>query len=201
MDTTTLTPTKVIDRVHTARVNEHAAAVEQLELAVHWALLHPCPATERPAHWGEPSIEETVIPLAGPGAPLVAEYAPAALAAALNIPLDTARHLIADGLELTYRLSRLWQAVRAGQVPVWRARAIARETHDLSPAAVAFADRLITATPDKIRLVHAARLVQEARYYHDPDRATADEEQALTRRGVWTRPGHTPDTPRPPPRY
>ena len=80
-------------------------------------------------------------------------------------------------------------------MPVWRARAISRETHDLGPEAVAYADRLITAVPDKIGQVDAARLVHEARLYFDPDRAVADEEHELARRGVWV----APRQPRPPP--
>ena len=160
--TPTLTPSEVIDRVHAARATGHQAAVEELELAVQWALLHPCPSNEWPAHWGDPSIDETVTPLAGPGAPLVAEFAPADLAAALNITLDAGRQLVADGLELTYRLPRLFDLTRSGVVPVWVARAISRETHDLGPDAVAFADRLISSTPDKIHQVDAVRLVEEA---------------------------------------
>ena len=91
---------------------EHQAAVEQVLLAVEWALLHPCPKDEWPAHWGETQLfEETVTPLAGEGAPLVAEFAPAALAAALDLSLDAGRQLVADALELTYRLPRLWALV------------------------------------------------------------------------------------------
>ena len=82
----------------------------------------------------------------------------------------------------------------AGAVPVWRARLIARETTDLSIEAALFADRLIAATPTRIGQVQAARLVQEARLYFDPDRALAEEEQALTRRGVWLRHSGAPAT-------
>ncbi len=156
--------------------------------------LHPCPSNEWPAHWGDPSIDETVTPLAGPGAPLVAEFAPADLAAALNITLDAGRQLIADGLELTYRLPRLFDLTRSGVVPVWVARAISRETHDLSVEAVAFADRLISSTPDKIHQVDATQLVEEARLYYDPDRAIADEEHELARRGVWVKHRGNPAT-------
>ena len=60
--------------------------------------------------------------------------------------------------------------------------------------AVAFADRLICATPTKIGLVDAARLVDEARLYFDPDRAVADEEHELARRGVWLRHRGNPAT-------
>ena len=82
----------------------------------------------------------------------------------------------------------------AGAVPVWRARLIARETTDLSIEAALFADRLIAATPTRIGQVQAARLVQEARLYFDPDRGLAEEEQALTRRGVWLRHAGAPAT-------
>ena len=192
---TTLTPTEVIDRVRAAREAQQQAAVEELELALEWARLHPCPANETPAHWGEADLhDEGLVPLAGPGAPWVAEFAPVDLAAALGITHDAGRQLIADALELAYRLPRLWKRVLAGEVPVWRARLIARETTDLSVEAALFADRLIAATPRRIGQVQAARLVQEARLYFDPDRALADEEEALTKRGVWLRHGSAPAT-------
>ncbi len=60
--------------------------------------------------------------------------------------------------------------------------------------AATFADRLICATPDKIALVDAARLVHEARLHFDPDRAGDEEEKSLARRGVWLRRGKTPAT-------
>ena len=185
----------MIDRVRAARRTAQAAAVEQLELALVWAHLHPCPADETPAHWGEVDLHgETLTPLAGPGAPWVAEFAPADLAAALTISHDAARQLIADALELAHRLPRLWDLVRAGRVPVWRARLIARETTDLSVEAALFADRLIAATPTRINRVHAERLVNEARLYFDPDRALADEDEALAKRGVWLRHNNAPAT-------
>ena len=192
MDTETLTATEVIDGVRAARDDEHAAAVRQLQLAVQWALLHPCDADSYPAGWGWTTLhDDGVIPLAGPGTPLVDQFAPASLGAALGITLDAAKQLIADALELTYRLPRLWTLVVAGLVPVWVARQISRETHDLSLEAVAFADRLISATPDKIRQVNATRLVDEARLYFDPDRAVEDERRQLEKRGVCTAPtGH-----------
>ena len=58
----------------------------------------------------------------------VAEFAPADLAAALGISHDQAKELIGDALELAYRLPRLWDLAQTGRVPVWRARAISRET-------------------------------------------------------------------------
>ncbi len=191
----TLTPSEVIDRARKARNTERAAAAQQLELALAWAHLHPCPANELPAHWGEVDLHgEAIAPLAGEGAPWVAEFAPADLGAALSISLDAARALIGDALELAHRLPRLWDLVCALRVPAWRARTIASETRDLGLDAALYADRLIAATPDRIALVDAARLVQEARLWFDPDRAVADERAALAKRGVWVRPGATPAT-------
>src|SRR3954462_3064249 len=197
MDTATLTAAEVIDGVRAAQRKEHEGAVEQLQFAVRWALIHPC-RDEYPAGWvddhGIFTSDSSRAPSAGAGSPLVDEIAPASFAAALGISLEAAKQRIADALELVYRLPRLWELVEAGVVPVWRARLISRETHDLSPEAVAFADRLISATPSKIGLVDAARLVQEARLYFDPDRAVADEAEELARRGVWLRHRGNPAT-------
>ena len=85
-------------------------------MALEWARLHPCPAEETPAHWGEADLHgEGLVPLAGPGAPWVAEFAPADLAAALGISQDAGRQLVADALELACRLPRCgsgWSPVR-----------------------------------------------------------------------------------------
>src|ERR1700712_1198609 len=170
MDTAaTLTPTEVIDRARAARAAAKAAAVEELEMALAWARLHPCPATEVPAHWGQVDLHgEALVPLAGPGAPWVAEFAPVDLAAALGITHDAGRQLIGEALELACRLPRLWRLVRGGGGAAWRARMIARESTDLSLEAAAFADRLICAVPDRVGKVHPTGLVDEARLFFDP---------------------------------
>ncbi len=119
MDTTTdPTPAEVIDGVRAAQQLERSAALTQLELALTWARLHPCPTGAIPAHWGEIDLHgEATVLLAGPGAPTVAEFAPADLGAALAITLDAARELIGDALELAHRLPRLWALVQEGRVP------------------------------------------------------------------------------------
>ena len=131
----TLTPTEVIDRVRAARKAQQQQRSKSSSW--HWSGrgCTPAPPTRHPAHWGEADLhDEGLVPLAGPGAPWVAEFAPVDLAAALGITQDAGRQLIADALELGHRLPRLWERVLAGAVPVWRARLIARETTDLSVA-------------------------------------------------------------------
>ena len=130
---------------------------------------------------GRPRLSTDGCPLAGPGAPLVDQFAPASFAAALGITLDAAQAADRRRPRAHLPTPPPLGLVVAGLVPVWLARAISRETHDLSVEAVAFADRLISATPDKVRLVNAARLVDEARLYFDPDRAVEDERQRAGR--------------------
>src|SRR3954464_1158484 len=116
-----LTATQVIDAVREARAEEHDAAMRQVELAVAWALLHPC-LDAYPAGWEDDAgVFTEGAPLAGVGAPWVDEYAPASLAAALGIHLEAGTRLVADALELTYRLPKLWALVVAGRVEVWQA--------------------------------------------------------------------------------
>ena len=180
-----LAPGEVIDRLHQTRERARRAAAEELELAVEWALLHPCPAGEEPAQWSDYRLfDEGIVTLAGPGAPLVAEFAPAELATALGTSYDAGRQLLADALELRYRLPRLWDLVHQGVVPAHVARAVSRETHDLSREAALMADRLVCSVPDKINQVRARQLIDEARLWHDPDRAIDDERRLLEHRHV-----------------
>ena len=190
----TLTSTEVIDRLKAARAVERAAALEQLELAIEWARLHPCAEGERPAYWGELDLHgEATVLLAGEGAPAVGEFAPVELAAALGISFEAGHQLLADAIELHHRLPRLMEHVRSGVVPAWVARRIAALTTDLGWDAVVFADKLLSATPERMSQVQAERLVHEARLFFDPDRAVAAEEAAQEKRGVWLH--HDPASP------
>src|SRR4051812_18210100 len=95
----TLTPVEGIERIRAARAVEQAAALEQVELAILWAQLHPCPDDEQPAYWGELDLHgETDHPLAGEGSPTVAEFAPAEFAAALGVSFEAGQQLLGDGL-------------------------------------------------------------------------------------------------------
>ncbi|WP_030482799.1 HNH endonuclease signature motif containing protein [Nocardioides aequoreus] len=184
---------QVLDVLVAARAEEHEAQVRQLRLALEWALLHPAAEGASYAGWGDDGLVlgdgvGGPLPLAGGGAPLVAAAAPLELAAALGRPVEHAQQLLGDTLELAFRLPRLWELMCAGHIPVWRARAISRETRDLSLDAALHADRLLCAVPDQLDQLStagAARLVHEARLHADPDRAHADEEAAAARRGVW----------------
>jgi hypothetical protein len=123
----------------------------------------------------------------------VAEFAPAELAAVLGWSTETAKVLMGDALELRCRLPRVWEDVLAGRVAVPLARFIAQQTCDLDPETARRSDRML-AGGGKLTRAMVRRIVDEQRLYDDPDRAVADEQDALRARKVELRPGATPAT-------
>ncbi len=83
------------------------AEADVLYAAVTWAEQHPPESIDEAATW-VCGGGDTGLPLAGPGAPLVAEFCIAEFAAALGRSTDSGRALVADAMELKYRLTRLW---------------------------------------------------------------------------------------------
>jgi hypothetical protein len=99
-----------------AEANEHTlttAETRRLQIAAHWADLHPgeavvqsrLPGTEHPVRLG------------GDGTPSVGEFAAAELGCVLRISDGAASRLIGDALDLRHRLQLIWAAAQAGQVP------------------------------------------------------------------------------------
>ena len=115
-----------------ARSNEHDAAVEQLQLAVQWALLHPC-RDEYPAGWEDDHGLFT--DRSTPGRTRCTAGRPVRTRLLRRRP----RHHAGGGQAADRRRPRAHLPTppppgprRRGAVPVWLARAISRETHDLS---------------------------------------------------------------------
>ena len=107
--------------------------------------------------------------LGGEGTPLVAAFTPEPFAAALGVSTLTGLQLLADALDLTHRLPRIWAAVEGLAVAPWKARKVAQATHRLSKAAAASVDRQLA---DRIgscgwRAIETA--VAQAIVSHDPD--------------------------------
>ena len=158
---------------------------------VHWVDLHPVTDRHPAATWTS-DIELTGpgesagAPLAGDGTPGIAQYAVEELAAALGLSYRSGLQLVADTVELRYRLPRLWVLVQTGHLQAWRARLVAHQTSRLSRPAVDFVDRQIAATTGRRGKIPPLNgLLHEARLRCDPDQAAGVEEAALTNRGVW----------------
>ena len=104
-------------------------------LAVDWAAMHSTDAIEDAAY------RDPGMPLAGEGAPLVAEFAVTEFAAALGLSTDAGKRYVGQALELRYRLPRVWRRVVHGDLVAWQARRIATQTLLLTPDAASFVDR------------------------------------------------------------
>jgi hypothetical protein len=159
-----LSPADVLSAIRDRRAVENQAAADQLALAARWADLHPPESIHDAAAFTVPGSEHEE-PIAGEGAPLVAEFCVAELGTVLGITSTTAKKLIGHALELRHRLPRLWDQVHAGAVPAWRARAVADVTIHSSPAltreAAGFVDAQVAAVAGRIGQAQLDRLVAE----------------------------------------
>ena len=103
-----------------SRVAADRAEADLLLAAVTWAEQHPPEAIHDAATWSTRG-GDCPLPLAGDGAPMVAEFCIPEFAAAIGRSTDSGRTKIAHALELKYRLPRLWSRTQTG-----RSRAVAR---------------------------------------------------------------------------
>jgi hypothetical protein len=159
------------------------ADVALLIAAADWGLAHPATDGSGVAGRGERDLHgEGVMPCTAPGTPQVAEFAPMELGAALGWAYESAMELMADALDLSHRMPRLWRLVVDHEVPVWLARRAAQQARDLSVEAAAYADRLLAWQSRRLNPTRVDRLVDEARLYHDPDLARERENAALADR-------------------
>jgi hypothetical protein len=153
----------------------------KLRYAAQWCRLHPVE-----------SHDERDEPVGGPGTPLVSAFAPEPLGAALQTSTHAARQLMADALDLEYRLPHTWARVEALEVPAWRARRIAQATSTLSKEAAAVVDRLLAARAGTCGTVLIDRAIAEAIAATDPVEQQTDEVQG--RAGWDVRLFHGPPT-------
>ncbi|RYB99118.1 HNH endonuclease signature motif containing protein [Nocardioides ganghwensis] len=170
-----LTASDVLHAIRDRKAAEDRAAADQLVLAAWWADLHPPESIHDAASFTVPGCEHEE-PIAGDGAPLVAEFCVAELGTVLGISTTAAKKLIGHALELRHRLPRLWEQVHSGRVPAWRARAVAEATIHSSPAltreAAGFVDSQVAAVAGRIGQAQLDRLLADTiRRY---DLATAD---------------------------
>ena len=124
---------------------------------------------------------DTGVPIAGPGAPLVSEFALMELVAVLGRTPDGGKAYVGRVIECAWRLPNVYDAVIAGKLAPWRAERIADLTHALSAEAAGFVDRQLW-NASGIGWAQLERLVAEAVLRYDPERAEADRQKAADHR-------------------
>src|SRR4051794_21840649 len=153
------TPAGVLSAVRDEVAAVMAAECNKMVLAIEWAAMHSVDSMDDAACYAG---FESELALAGPGAPLVAEFAVAELAVALRLSTDAGRAFLGLAMELRYRLPRVWKRVTAGDLAPWRARKVAEQTMTLSMEAAGFVDAHVAAFAHKISHARLERLVDEA---------------------------------------
>jgi hypothetical protein len=183
-------PAEVLAFAREQRAAADRAEARLLQAAVVWADQHPAESLEAaevfraPGYWG--GFGDTPIPIAGPGAPLVAEFSVAEFAAAVGLSTDAGKRYLGHAVELRYRLPRLWKRVVKGDLAAWKARRVAEQTlsHALSPDAAAYVDRHLAPVAHKIRPTALDRLIDEAIARHMPETAEQARRDAADSRHV-----------------
>ncbi|MQW75245.1 HNH endonuclease [Nocardioides sp. dk4132] len=175
------TPAAVLAFAQRRRAAAQRAEIDVLEAALVWAAMHPEESVAEAPTTGL-VFGELAVPLAGEGAPLVAEFAPMEFGAAIGMSTDSARSLVGDALELAHRLKRTWKLVRAGKVPLWKARRLAQLTTTLPLDGAEFVDRQLAAVVGQISWAGIERLVDQARVMFDPEGAEKQRREAADSR-------------------
>ncbi len=167
----------LLDQVDELRQRQLEAGVQLLELVTEFARQHG-EGTIDPVRARLPGRERAV-QLGGDGTPLVAEFAPAVLAARMGLSAYAGARLVADVLDLDYRLPQMWEGVQALRISEGHARHVARKTRHLSAEEAAYVDARVAPSADgRLSWTRFETLVEASIIAADPDAATAREEAA-----------------------
>ena len=156
------------------RAAADAAEADLLRAACAWADLHPAESIGDAVRFGD-----TPVPVAGPGAPLVAEFCVAEFAAAVGLPTETGKAYLGEALELRHRLPQHLGPGRGpgtcrrggpGGSPARRSHSAPRRRGSWTTQVAGFAHRIRPSGVD--------RLVEEAIVRFMPDQARRRREAA-----------------------
>ncbi len=176
---TTSSTAAVLDGLRAKAAEISRAEVEKAELTIEWALLNEADPAECVGLFADKAL-----PVAGPGAPLVSEFALMEYAAALGITTESGFAQVGRVLELRYRLPRLWERVCEGS---WRCGGPAGSPSRPS-ACPRRVPRMWTGTSPRWRTRVPGRSwtasVEEAMVRFDPAAAEAKRREAAEKRHV-----------------
>ncbi len=176
-ETADLTQSDLLDEVDAVRRRQLEAGVELLQLVAEFARQHDA-GTVDPIQAQLPG-RERIVRLGGEGTPMVAEFAPSMLAARLGLSPYAGGRLVADVLDLNYRLPQHWAGVQAHQISEQHARYVARKTRNLSREEAAYVDARVAPSADgRLSWTRFETLVEAAIKAADPDSAEARERTA-----------------------
>ncbi|GAA5145245.1 hypothetical protein GCM10023340_14230 [Nocardioides marinquilinus] len=184
MPTTTQTPRvssdPLLDAVESVVAEQARVDVAKLRAVLAWAADH----TTTDADYITNTLAEPGLEVAGPGAPVVGEWAALDLAAVMGVSTDSGLRYLGHALELRHRLPRLYRRVLDMEVPVWRAFRVAEHTVILSKVGAAFVDHALAPFAHDLSLAQIERTTAGAMARFDPEEAERRRVEAAERRGV-----------------
>jgi hypothetical protein len=150
------------------------AEVDELRLAIEWAVRHGHPRDKR----------DPMVTPGGDGTPTLREHAIPELAMARETHPATTRALIADALDLAHRLPRTWAIVQAGECEPWVARKVAVISRPLLSEQVDRVDRAVAKAirghaPSTVLEIARAKVIEA-----DPETHRAERERSRHQRYV-----------------
>ena len=185
-DSTADSPTGVLEVLRADKAEADAAEIRIFRGAVEWAVMHPVESILKAA-----TVDgtEDELAIAGPGAPLVAEFCVAELALALGMSTGAGKRYLGDAVETRYRLPRLWKRVSLARFRSGRpARSrLARSSCPRTPRRSSTSTSRPIAHPCSYAQID--RAVDHARDLYDPDEAEAKRAEAAEHRNVNVRLG------------
>ncbi|GAA4709435.1 HNH endonuclease signature motif containing protein [Nocardioides conyzicola] len=172
-------PDQVLAALHVNHEVLATAEVDRLKLAVAWAVMNPTDTLDDAA-----TVDGTQgeLAVAGPGAPLVAEFCVGDLALALGMSTDAGRTYLGDAVEIRYRLPKIWAAVTTGRVQVWKARKIAQSTKPLCRDGARHVDAHLAHHLRRCSFAQIDRAVEDAIRRFDPELAEKRRREAADER-------------------
>ncbi|GAB3026640.1 hypothetical protein GCM10011376_13300 [Nocardioides flavus (ex Wang et al. 2016)] len=164
----------MLDLATSALRARRLAEVEELRLAIQWAVIQGHPRDER----------DPMVTLGGEGTPPVREHAIPELAMARETHPVTSRALMADGLDLVHRLPATWAVVEAGDCEPWVARKVAVLSRALLSEQVGRVDRAVAKAiaghaPSTVLEITRAKVIEA-----DPETHRAERERSRHERYV-----------------
>ena len=190
------TTSSLLAAVRTSRAVAEQADRDVLIVAARFAALHSVRDCEESARLDGDRFGDRMLPLAGPGAPLVSEAAAVEFAAVLGRSTQAGKRFLGDAVELRYRLKHVWARILDGSLLAWRARRIADLTRNLDADAAAWVDQQIGPYAHQVGVRQLERMITQAAALFEPDVAAAvAESDAVEHRSVTITTTDLPFTP------
>lgn len=181
-------PSALLRLAGDAVVSERQAGCRKLVIAAAWADCHGAPVdlelADDAAVEAQSALVDRFVRIGPTGTPLVAECSPAELGNALQTGPVAARNLMRVALIVRYRLPRLWERVKAGEVWLWKVRQIAERSAHLGALTSWCLDMQITRWVEQVAWSRFLDIFDAALLWVDEDTYRRREEEAAGLRDV-----------------